>query len=133
MKLVLDASVAIAAVRSQEPHHARSRALVDRVLRGEDDIVVPALFCIEVVAGLVRRGHDDDAAERFAGELVAAPAETVTIGARRATSIARYAGRARLRAADACYAWIASRRNLALVTLDDEIIRRGLGIVVRLP
>ena len=100
----------------------------DRVLRGEDAIVVPAIFGIEVVAGLARRGHDAAAAEAFVDALTSAPAVTITIGPIRAVKIRRSAAALRLRAADACYVWTAQRRGLALCTLDGELLSRSLGI-----
>ena len=133
MKFVLDASVVIASERPIEPGHARSRAVVDRVLRGDDEIVVPALFGIEVVAALARRGHDPIAVEQLVDALVAPPAESLTLGPRRAKLVARFAARHRLRAADACYAWIASLRGVPLVTLDEEVLRRSPGGLARLP
>jgi predicted nucleic acid-binding protein len=50
MKLVLDASVAVAAARPIEVAHQAARQRIARVFRGEDDIVVPAIFPIEVGA-----------------------------------------------------------------------------------
>jgi len=133
VKLVLDASVVVASERPTEPAHLRSRARFDLVLRGDDDIVVPAIFGIEVVSALARRGHDAAAAERLVAALATDPAQTLVLGPRRSASIARFAARYRLRAADACYAWIAFRRGLALVTLDDEVLRRAPGNLARLP
>jgi len=133
MTLVLDASVAVASERPNEPGHASSRALVDRVLRGDDVLVVPALFPVEVIAALARRGHDPAAAERLVDALVAPPCEVVSLGPRRAALVARFAARHRLRAADACYAWLAWRRGLPLVTLDEEMVRRAPGALVHLP
>jgi len=133
VKLVLDASVVIASERPIEPGHTRSRATVDRVLRGDDEIVVPAIFRIEIVAGLARRGHDALAVEHLVDALLVPPAESLTLGPRRATLIARFAARHRLRAADACYAWIASHRGVPLVTLDEELVRRSPGGLARLP
>lgn len=133
MKFVLDASVVVASERAREPHHARARVAVDAVLRGDDDAVVPAIFLPEVVGALARRGHDAAAAERLALSLVAAPGELVTLGPKRVVGIARFAARFGLRAADACYAWLAFRRGLPLLTLDDELVRRAPGIVTRAP
>lgn len=128
MSFVLDASVAIAAARPVEAGHARARAVVDRVLLGVETIVVPAIFGIEVVAGLARRGHDVAAAEAYVDALTLAPAETMTIGPIRAAKIRQTAAALRLRAADACYVWSAQRRGLALCTLDGEMLSRSLGI-----
>jgi predicted nucleic acid-binding protein len=133
MIFVLDASVAIAAARSAEVAHLRARTVVDRVLRGEDSIVVPSIFGIEVVAGLTRRGHDVAAAEAFVDALLSPPSESITIGPVRAAMIRRTAAASRLRAADACYVWAAQRRGLALCTLDGEILLRSVGVRVYAP
>ena len=133
MIFVLDASVAIAAARPAEVAHLRARSVVDRILRGDDAIVVPSLFGIEVVAGLTRRGHDAAGAEAFVDALLAPPSETITLGPVRAAMIRRTAAASRLRAADACYVWTAQRRSLALCTLDAEILTRSIGIRVYAP
>jgi predicted nucleic acid-binding protein len=133
MIFVLDASVAIAAARPAEVAHRRARSVVDRILRGDDSIVVPSLFGIEVVAGLARRGHDAAGAEAFVDALLAPPSEAITIGPVRAAMIRRTAAASRLRAADACYVWTAQRRGLALCTLDADILARSVGIRVYAP
>jgi predicted nucleic acid-binding protein len=48
MRHVLDASVAIAAVRRYEPAHRAARARVAALLTGAGEIAVPAIFSIEV-------------------------------------------------------------------------------------
>lgn len=128
MIFVLDASVAIAAARPSEVDHARARAVVEGVLRGEDAIVVPSLFGIEVVASLARRGHPVVAAEAYVDALLAPPAETITLGPIRAARVRRCAAALKLRAADACYVWTAQRRGLGLCTLDREMLSRATGV-----
>ena len=54
MRLVLDASVAVAAARVREPSHRAAQARVARILRGEDELIVPTIFSVEVVAALAR-------------------------------------------------------------------------------
>jgi hypothetical protein len=88
---------------------------------------VPALFRIEVVAGLARRGHDPAARERLVDALLALPSEIVTLGPRSATRIARLAAQAKLRATGACYAWLALHRGLPLVTPDRRSCAAPLG------
>lgn len=53
---VLDASVAVAAVRRAEPSHAAARARLALVLAGTDHAIVPATFDAEVTSALVRAG-----------------------------------------------------------------------------
>ena len=126
MIYVLDASVAVAAVRRSEPGHLASRARLRRLLQGDDEIVVPVLFDVEVTSALVRAGvAPDDVATYLATDLAARA--VVTLGPRAAKAIIDVVARTRLRAADATYVWTASKRGIPLVTLDDEIGRKAHG------
>lgn len=120
---VLDASVAVAAVRPSEPHHRAARARLAAILTGADAIVVPAIFDVEVTASLVRGLGSSSAAREYLERDLGAR-ELVTIGPRAARAISGVAARTRLRAADAAYVWVASSRGLSLVTLDAEIAQR---------
>lgn len=123
MRLVLDASVAVAAARPREPGHRRSRTRVDDVLSGTDGIVVPSLFGIEVAASLARIGVALPAIRSYVDALLAGAA-VVTLGPRAARRVRETAMRWRLRAADAVYVWLAEREGVPLCTLDEEIGRR---------
>lgn len=127
MRLCLDASVAVASERPREPSHAASRARVDRVLAGADDLVVPALFPIEVAAALTRVGLAERDVRAYVERLLAG-AELVTIGPKRAPLIQAVAMATKLRAADAAYAWVAGRARVPLVTLDGEVLRRAAPV-----
>jgi predicted nucleic acid-binding protein len=125
MKLVLDASVAVAAVRANEPSHASSKARVSQVLRGADEIIVPALFPIEVGSALARVGEPPDAVAAYVDALVSVAGNVFTIGPRAARQIRDLAISSRLRSADASYVWLAAREALPLCTLDNEVVQRG--------
>ena len=124
---VLDASVAVAAMHSREPHHASSRALVDRVLSGVDSIVVPAVFVTEVVASFARRGNHPPATIWAYVDALVASSTVVTLGPKGARRAARLAMATRLRAADAVYVEAALREGVPLVTLDGEMHARASG------
>lgn len=127
MKYVLDASVAVAAVRPIEPHSGAARNRLASLFTGDDEIVVPAIFDGEVTSALVRAGVPP--------AIVAAYLETdlagrlqVTIGPRAARGIVAVVNTTKLRAADAAYVWTAASRGLVLVTLDQEIGRKVAGL-----
>jgi predicted nucleic acid-binding protein len=127
MKYVLDASVAVAALRSTEPGHAAALRRCMPLFAGHDEIVVPAIFELEVTAALTRRGLEP---ARVAGFLARHLAQrtSVTIGPRAIRGAQRILGLTRLRAADALYVWVAAREELPLITLDQEVLARaGLG------
>ena len=127
MRICLDASVAVAAHRTTERSHVVSRARVERVLAGTDEIVVPAIFPIEVAAALSRNGIAPQIVIAYVDRLLA-HAELVTIGPKRAPLIQAVAMPTKLRAADATYAWVAGREKVPLVTLDVEVLKRAASV-----
>lgn len=62
---VLDASVAVAAVRPSEPYHRAARSRLAALLTGTDAIVVPAIFDVEVTSALVRAQASGASAEEY--------------------------------------------------------------------
>ena len=133
MRYVLDASVAVAAVRPNEPTHAAARARVAGVLQGVDQLVVPVLFRIEVAAALARAGWSAASIDGYVDTLTRPPCELVMLGPKRARRIQRTAVQTRLRAADTCYVWLASREAVPLVTSDREVLLRGAALCLVLP
>jgi predicted nucleic acid-binding protein len=124
VRYVLDASVAVAAARSQEPSYAASFGRVSRVLAGLDEVVVPALFRIEVASALSRTGFEPKWIDAHVEQLLAS-AVVVVVGPIRSKRVQRVAMTAKLRAADATYVWLAGREGIPLVTLDEEVLVRG--------
>ncbi len=124
MKYVLDASVAVAALRTTEPGHAAALRRCMPLFAGKDEVIVPAIFDVEVVAALVRRGAAPDNVAAFL-ERHFASRTLVTIGPRAARAARAVVGVTRLRAADALYVWLAAREALPLVTADTEILQRA--------
>ncbi len=127
MKYVLDASVAVAALRRQEPGHAAALHRCMPLFAGRDEIVVPAIFEIEVVSALARRGAAPASIEQFF-EKHFGSRQLVAIGPRAARAARAIASSTRLRAADALYVWLAAREGLPLVTADAEVLARGGGV-----
>ncbi len=124
MRYVLDASVAVASLRPMEPLHAASVAYVSPLLAGQDTIVVPSIFRIEVASALARAGFTPAQIGKFVGAFLAG-ARVTTIGPKRSIDIQAVAVDTRLRAADAVYVWLAQKEGLPLVTGDAEVLRRG--------
>jgi predicted nucleic acid-binding protein len=125
MKLVLDASVAVAAMRTSEPSHAAARARIERAIRNADALLLPPIFPAEVGGALARLGVPEAQIRRLVDALVRSPHEVVTMGPKRAGATQSLAMNGRLRGADAVYVWLANARNVTLCTLDDEMTRRG--------
>jgi predicted nucleic acid-binding protein len=125
MRLVLDASVAVAAMRPSEPAHAAARARIEGALQGADELVEPSIFGVEVAGALARRGTLEPDIVALLQALSRAPHQIVTIGPKRATAAQTAAIKGRLRGADALYVWLASARRLPLCTLDREMAERA--------
>lgn len=121
---MLDASVAISALRAADANHTRAASYLAPLLQGVDSIVVPAIFDTEVVATLTRAGYAAADARRAANLFVGA-GRVVTIGPRAARAASSVASRTRLRTGDAFYVWVAEREALPLVTFDGEILARA--------
>jgi predicted nucleic acid-binding protein len=126
MKLVLDASVAVAAARPREPMHRAARLRVAGALAGDDAIVVPTLFTIEVASSLARVGVPLQAVRAYVDQLLAG-ASVIPLGPRAARQARETAMRWRLRAADAVYVWVAVREGVPLCTIDRELEHRAGG------
>ena len=56
VRYVLDASVAVAALRKTEPSHRAALQHCLPLFSGRNKIVVPAIFDVEVISALARRG-----------------------------------------------------------------------------
>ena len=125
MRLVMDASVVVAATRSVEPSFAAARARVNRALRGDDELLVPTLLAVEVGASLARVGEPAGKIRELVGRLTSSPHHVVPLGAARARRAMDMAIAGQLRGADAVYVWLASARGVALCTLDREMAERA--------
>jgi predicted nucleic acid-binding protein len=125
MRLVLDASVAVAAARAREPSHAAARARVAGVLRGEDELVLPTLFSVEVTAALARVDEPVPAIRAYVDALLRAATRVVPLSPAVARRARETALRWRLHAADAVYVSLAAWESLPLCTIDREMRQRG--------
>lgn len=132
MNPVLDASVFVAAISPSERHHAQARALFDS---HPDTLpyLVPALFRVEVIAALSRRGESSELLDTV-DALVRGPRFfTCQVDAHTLDQATKVARQARLRAYDAVYVALAMITESPLYTMDNEVCTRietGLPEVV---
>jgi len=120
---VLDASVFIAAISPTERHHPRARQLFESQPDFEP-FLVPALFRIQVVSALCRRGESAALVETVDAivrgpRFHARPLDGALL--ERSVEVARVA---RLRAYDAVYVALALLADTPLLTLDAEVVER---------
>ena len=123
---VLDASVFIAAHVPSEKHHLAARALMKRA---PEDVpfLVPAIFELEVVAALARRGARLHQIASVEVALQTGRYVPVAIDATVLTTAVDVAKKAALRAYDSVYAAVAIQNEAALLTIDVEFVERFHG------
>jgi predicted nucleic acid-binding protein len=133
VRLVLDASVAVAAARPREPSHSAARARVSRILRGADQITLPVLFSIEVASALARAAEPLPAIRAYVDSLVTTAIRVAPLGRRSARRAGETAMRWQLRGADAVYVSLAIAEGVPLCTLDGDLARRCAGACAVIP
>ena len=128
--VVVDASVLVSASRTQERMHQDSVAFLHAVVRGRVPVHAPALLFPEVAGALARPvqspeiGRDTVSLIKRTLPLRIAPVDTAL--AERALDIACDF---LLRGADAIYVALTAELRATLVTLDQEMLKRGLAVV----
>jgi len=125
VRLVLDASVVVAAVRPREAAYGAARERIERCQRGDDAVVVPSFFIVEASGALARLGIAEADILGLISALTDPPHEIMTLGPRSARAAQAVAISSRLRGPDALYVWFARRENVPLCTLDREIASRA--------
>lgn len=127
--IVLDASVWISHLLSNDENHAASRAWFGR-LPFEEQIIAPTFLLVEVAAGLARRTGRRVVVDR-AIEAVRAHPQLTMLGMTDEfmDEAQAVAARLRLRAGDAIYVALAAQHDALLVTWDIEQRTRAQAVL----
>lgn len=133
--LTIDASIWVAADAADEEAHDECVAFLRGAVASGSAIHQPTLALVEVTAALARRTHDQDLAQRVGLAMLATPRVQVhPLDRELALTASVIASRAFLRGADAVYAATAVATGSVLVTLDTELLTRGIpGLDVMTP
>lgn len=135
--VVIDASVWVAALLTNDPHHDTSAALLRELVQQQsrNQAATPVLAWPEIAGAVARRTGD----HRLGGTAIAflnkqAWLEAVPLDEPLARQAAALAAEQRLRGADAVYVALAAQRGGTLVTLDREMLERvPTSVTARLP
>lgn len=128
--IVVDASVWISGVLPSDVFHARSRAWLDGQVFGDGPLGAPTLVLAELGGAISRRGGNVRAAEIAVDRLERTPnLRLVAMDTGLVRHAARLAAELGLRGADAIYVATAARLECPVVTWDDEMFRKGRGVV----
>lgn len=127
---VIDASVYVALINAKELSHDDARSWFQLAASSARPIVAPSILLAEVAAAL-SRGADDPALahrviERLArSRIIQLQPVTQTL----AELAAAIAADHRMRGCDAIYLALAVQLNDTLITLDQQQLERGAGVV----
>lgn len=91
---------------------------------GDERLVVPSVFRIEVIAALARRGESREVVDAVDALVQSPKFEKVPIEPALIELAVHVARTAKVRGYDALYAAVALERRTALLTLDDEVRKR---------
>jgi predicted nucleic acid-binding protein len=131
MILVIDASVFVAAARTQETHHSVSRQFLRQARSQEATVLCPTLLLPECAAAIVRPTGDVALGEELVALISSFPGlRLVNLDPSLAHQAVQVATHHRLRGADSVYIAVAEAAKATLVTWDEEMLERGAGVVV---
>jgi predicted nucleic acid-binding protein len=127
--LVVDASVWVSAADASDRFSGASRTFLETLAQRRTRIALPAITRLEVACALARRLRDAPGGQQLAEMLLQSPmiAEEALDGSLLAEAF-RHGTESFLRAGDALYAAVARRGGYALVSWDDELIRRANAV-----
>lgn len=133
--VVLDASVWVARLLTDEVRHSQSRTWLLDWMSGGSTLVVPRIFVAEVGAAVARRTDSGRRGQRAIAQVRNEPLiEIRDLTRERWDRGADLAAQLQLRAADAAYVTLAEELGLPLLTWDQEILTRASDVIdVRTP
>jgi predicted nucleic acid-binding protein len=130
MNLTVDASVFVAASRTDEVHYLASRHFLQQARAQHCNLYCPTLVLPECAAAIARPTADARLAEELVSLIETFPRlQLVPLDlplARRAVQVARDH---RLRGADSVYVSVAEMFDAALIAWDAEMLERGADVV----
>jgi len=131
MKLTLDSSVIIAALRKQEPTHPQCKSLLQQVKEGKHLCFESAIVLVEVTAAIRRRTGSRELARQVRENLLRLDCLIfLELTEFRMKSAARIAERVPMRGMDSIVVQVAEEKDCVLVTLDKELAERAAEVVL---
>ena len=133
--VVIDASVLVADIRLEEPHHAEARTFLQRAASERWPIYVPAIVLPEIAAAISRGTGDPILARRFVAAVQRIPHyDILPVRKDLAELAADLAAEHRIRGCDAVYVALAQQNGVTLIILDHQQRKRvPPSIVARSP
>jgi predicted nucleic acid-binding protein len=127
---VVDASVFVAAVSSDETHHDQAVVWLNWALAETDTLDVPAIVLSEVAAAISRGQDDNDLAKRALNLLLGTDLiQIFPVTQEMANRAAEIGIEQRIRGCDAVYVALAEQLGTNLVSLDQQQVERGTAVI----
>ena len=128
---VVDASVCVALFKADEPGHEASRRWLKTAGEGEEPVFAPVILLAEVASAL-GRGLEDEALARQVVSLLRTKRlmELFPVTEALAARASEIAAEQRIRGCDSIYLALAKQLQMELVTLDQQQLERGAGVVM---
>ncbi len=126
MRVVIDASVLVAAFKKNEPAHSVSADFLEATVAHPVTLCSPATLFVEIAGAFSRPTRNPDYAARVIREMRALlEIELYPVDSDLASSAEAIAQNLFLRGADALYVALARRMSAPLITLDKEMLGRS--------
>lgn len=130
---VVDASVVVSTLNTDEVSHGISQAWWEATLRSGQALHAPAIVLPEAAAGVARFLVDPSSAASYVSQLIVAAHVTLwPVPETLALRAAEIVGSHRIRGCDAVYVALAEQLGEPLVTLDIDQLARGGSLVLTL-
>ena len=130
MRICLDSSVIVSALRKQEVNHEVSKDLLRKVKDGEYIAIEPYIVLVEITAAIRRRTGSSELADRVKNDLLNIDnINFMDLGYERAFQAADIAQMIGVRGMDAIVIQIAKEFDIPLITLDKEMIEKAESII----
>jgi predicted nucleic acid-binding protein len=130
MNLTVDASVFVAASRTDEVHYQASRQFLQQIHAQRCDLYCPTLVLPECAAAIARPTADARLAEELVLLIESLPRlHLVALDLSLAQHASQVAREHRLRGADSVYVSVADIFDSSLIAWDAELLERGAGVV----
>ena len=130
MTITVDASVFVAAARTEEAHNQASRRFLLQVRAQGTNLFCPILVLPECAAAVARPTGDSALGEELVALIEGIPGlHLINLDPPLAHRAVHIAAHHRLRGADSVYIAVAEAFNAALITLDAEMLERGADVV----
>lgn len=125
-KVVVDASVWVSSLRSQDVNNEASRLWMEKYINQNGLLIAPTLLLLEVAAAISRRTGESTLAREAVKTLTSASSmHFIQMDATLVQEAVHVAADLQLRAGDAMYVAVARMMNIPLVSWDKEQLQKA--------